>query len=471
MSKDPAFFAKHMLASQPHPGQVKWLRNAHESINVLVPGNRWGKTYVNAMSHIWYNIFKVGAPAGLSPREWLAYPYQTVSTAPSFDQAGLTYKAARQLLAADQIRPLVKKWRATPFPAVEFANGSIMHVRSLHDDARYVDGHGYRFLSVDEAGWIPNLRTLIDSVLLMRLAGGGQINLIGTPKGKGDFYWYYRRGELGMEDFYSQRGSIFDNTFLPEEDLKMRARLLASSNEKLRQQVLYGEFMDFEGLAFTSDQIENAIDVELPARQPYREGRRYVTAWDLGRKTDFTVGITLDITSRPWTMVRYDRLNRVPWEQIYALIDDVRKEYDCNWAHIDATGPGGDVVEEEMLKRGMPINAVKTQSSSAKLSLINGIQAAFDEGRRIEGDIEVLDHAGVLTRRSRLQEPGEGEWGLLRFPEEKQLISELETYMLDDKKLVQDSVFALGLAVAAARDTENLNPPAIGGLYYEGSLE
>jgi len=466
MSKDPAFFCKYMLSSPPHPGQKTWLKKSTEPISVLVPGNRFGKTYVNAMHHIWHNVFKVGLPP-MSGQEWQAAEYQTVSTAPSFDQAGLTYKAARMLLATEAMKPLVKKWRATPFPAVEFANGSVMHVRSLHDDARYVDGHGYRFLSIDEAGWIPNLRNLIDSVLLMRLAGGGNISLIGTPKGKNDLYWYYRRGELQEEGYYSQRGSIFDNPYLNEEDLKMRARILSESNEKLRQQVLYGEFIDYEGLAFTGDQIANAIDPRLPERTPYIEGHHYVTAWDLGRITDWTVGITLDITRRPWEMVRFDRLNRVPWEQIYNIISDVRKEYNVNWATIDATGPGGDVVEEEMLKRGIPINAVKISNAASKLSLINGIQAAFDEGRRQDGEAEVMDHAGVITRRSRLQEPNEGEWGLLRLSEEKQLIAELEIYMLDDKKLIQDCVFALGLAVAAARDTEYLGEPALGGLYYE----
>jgi hypothetical protein len=54
------------------------------------------------------------------------------------------------------------------------------------------------------------------------------------------------------------------------------------------------------------------------------------------------------------------------------------------------------------------------------------------------------------------------------MPEEPQLISELEIYQLDDKKLVQDSVFALALAVAAARETEPLTEPVLGGLYYEG---
>jgi hypothetical protein len=467
VAKDPALFADHFLWSGPHPGQRTWLRNSVSSFNVLVPGNRWGKTFVIAMKHIHHNIFKTGLPP-MTSTQWLREPYQTVSTAPSFDQAGLVYKAARQLMSTDAMKPLIKSYRATPFPQVEFWNGSIMHVRSLHDDARYIDGHGYRYLSVDEAGWIPNLRKLVDSVLIMRLAGGGDIDLIGTPKGKNDLYWYFMQGLRDVPGYYSQRGSIYDNPYLPKEDLDLRARLLSGSDERLKAQVLFGEFIDFEGLAFTSEQLENAIRKEMPLETPPKPDHRYVTAWDLGRVTDFTVGVTLDITKRPWELVRYDRLNKVPWEQIYNLISEVQKLYGCRWAYIDATGPQGDVIEEEMLKRKIPIQGVKINTKSAKLALINGIQAAFDEGRRVEGQVEVMDHTGVIVTRPRLQEPLEGEWGLLRLPLHSQLRNELEIYQLDDKKLVQDSVFALGLAVAGARELEGVRPPALGGLYWSG---
>jgi len=406
----------------------------------------------------------------MSPQEWLEHPYQSVSTAPSFDQGQLAYKAARQLLSTEAMKPLVRKFRATPFPSIEFWNGSVMHVRSLHDDARYVDGHGYRYLSIDEAGWIPNLRKLVDSVLLMRLAGGGSLDFIGTPKGKSQdgLYWYYLQGQKEVEGFYSQRGSIFDNPYLPREDLDMRAKLLGGSNAKLRDQVLYGEFIDFEGLAFTGDQLQNAFRDDMPLEEEPKDEHRYVTAWDLGRITDYTVGITMDITERPWRIVRFDRLNKVPWEQIYGLISDVRRKYGCRWAYIDATGPQGDVIESEMLKRKIPIQGVKTASKTAKLALINGIQTAFDEGRNVIGQTQVLDHDGLLVDRPRLEEPLEGDWGLLRMPRYKQLETELEIYQLDDKKLTQDSVFALGLAVAAAREMEYVRAPAIGGLYYGG---
>ena len=198
------------------------------------PGKQLGQDVRHRDEAYPQEYLQARAPADVLRSSGCGEPYQTVSTAPSFDQAGLVYKAARQLMSTEAMKPLIKAFRATPFPQVEFWNGSIMHVRSLHDDARYVDGHGYRYLSVDEAGWIPNLRKLVDSVLLMRLAGGGNIDLIGTPKGKNDLYWYFMQGIRGVEGYYSQRGSIYDNPYLPKEDLDIRARLLAGSDERLK---------------------------------------------------------------------------------------------------------------------------------------------------------------------------------------------------------------------------------------------
>lgn len=461
---DPVLFARTLLPKKPHKGQVKWLRDSNQPINVLVPANRWGKSTVIAMKHIHHCVAKKGL-VGLSNEDWFRAEYQTISTAMSFDQAGIVFQEAKRLLNNPVMKPLVKSIRTTPFPAITFFNGSIMHCRSLHDDAKYVDGHAYRFLSVDEAGWISNLRHLINTVLLLRLAGGGNIDLIGTPKGYNDLYWYYDRGARKIEGYYSQRGSIYDNPFLPEEDIKMRDRLLMSSDPRVREQVLFGEFVDYEGLAFTRDQIDNAFRPDLPQTQEYKVGHKYVTAWDLARQTDFTVGVTLDITKRPWVLVDFQRMNKVAWEQQYAVMEATRKKYNCRYVTIDATGPQGDVIEEEMTKRRIPTDAVKINSRNLKLDLVNGLQTALDEGRQMVGEYETMDESGMMHRHPRMEAPREGNWGLLRIPMIVQLMDEIGIYRLDDRDLVQDSVMALALAVAAARDMEYIVPPVIGGLY------
>ena len=463
-SRDSILFLNTLSPKKPHPGQVTWLLNSTQAINVLVPGNRWGKSTIIAMKHIVKNVFKVGMTRESRRR---GDPYETISVSVSADQAEIVFKEAKRLLQAKTLRPLVKSFRSSPFPHIVFANGSVMHCRSAHDDGKYIDGHRYYYLSIDEAGWIVNLRNLMTNVILMRLAGGGEIDLVGTPKGYGDLYFYFERGQRGVPGYYSQRGSIYDNPFLPEDDIKMRDALLASANPKVREQVLYGEFVDFTGLAFTRDQRDNAFDPSLPDHRPFEEGHRYVVAWDLGRTTDFSVGIVLDVTTRPWHVVSYTRLNRVAWEEIYATIDRVAKEYRVRYSYIDATGPQGDVIEEELIKRGINVYGYKSSTRVLKTDLINTLQNALDEGRIAKEWVEVTDpETGSKRMEPVLQEPGEANWGLLRIPCITQLMDEMGVYSLDDKDIpFTDSVMSLALATNAAYEAEYITEPVQGGLY------
>lgn len=459
---DPIYFANKFLPKKPHPGQIQWLTNSNQPINVLVPGNRWGKSTVIAMKHIWKCAFKVGQTR---ESKLAGDPYETISVAQSADQAEIVFKEAKRLLSSKNLRPLVKAFRSSPFPHIIFTNGAVMHCRSAHDDGKYIDGHRYMYLSIDEAGWITNLRNLINGVIILRLAGGGEIDLIGTPKGFNDLYFYFERGQRGIPGYYSQRGSIYDNPFLPEEDIKMRDTLLRSGNAKLAQQALYGDFVDFTGLAFTRDQRDNAFDPSLPEHVAWIEGHRYIVAWDLGRTTDFTVGIVLDITTRPWQMVSYTRLNRVAWEEIYETIGRVAERYHCSYSVIDATGPQGDVIEEELTKRGIMVYGYKSSTKSLKIELINNLQTALDEGRKAVEFYTETDENGNQFEQPILQEPGTG-WGLLRLPCVTQLMDEMGIYSLDDKDIpFTDSVMSLALAVNAAYESEGLTAPALGGLY------
>lgn len=461
-SRDSVLFLNALCPKKPHPGQVRWLQNSHHPINVLVPGNRWGKSTVIAMKHIHKCVFRVGQKPG---DRVAGEPYETISVAMSADQAEIVFKEAKRLLTSKTLRPLVREFRSSPFPHIVFANGAVMHCRSAHDDGKYIDGHRYMYLSIDEAGWITNLRHLMTNVILMRLAGGGEIDLIGTPKGYNDLYFYFERGQRGISGYYSQRGSIYDNPFLPEDDIKMRDSLLASADPKVRRQVLEGEFVDFTGLAFTRDQRDNAFDPTLSETTPFREGHRYVSAWDLGRTTDFTVGIVLDITTRPWHLVSYTRLNRVSWEEIYATIDRVAKRYHCSYSVIDATGPQGDVIEEELSKRGIMVYGYKSSTKVLKVQLINNLQTALDEGRKAVDFVTERDENGKEMVIPVLQEPGTG-WGLLRLPTITQLMDEMGVYSLDDKDIpFTDSVMSLALAAQAAYEAEGVGDIATGGIY------
>lgn len=462
----PVSFSHTFLAASPvdkkdptkrHLGQIRWLKHANEAINVLVPGNRFGKSYVTAMKHIHKCIFRIGQP---EPWDW-SERYETISISVSADQAQIIFDAAKFLLSTPQAKPLIKRIYATPFPRIIFFNGAVMHCRSAHDDGKYIDGHAYRYVSVDEAGHFKNeLKKLINGVVLMRMAGGGDLDLIGTPKGFGDLFWYANRGLRGVKGYYTQRGSIYDNPFLNEEDIKMRDQLLASADPRLREQVLYGAFVSDEGMAFTQDQLEQAFVDGMPAHVEPIPGHRYVQAWDLARQTDWTVGVTFDVTTRPYRMVDFVRLQKVPWETIYNTIKMRAREYNVLRPVIDATGPGGDVIEEELVKRGIFVDPVKTTNLAAKLNMINTLQTAMDDGRQVIGKRTVLDEAGIPRDVPDLEPPG-GEWGLIRMPPITEFVDEFGVYQIKDKDLQTDTVMAVALAIGSIYDGSVLYEPLL----------
>ena len=464
--RDPVFMCRALLPKTPHPGQETFLREANSMINVLVPGNRWGKSTVIAFRHIWHAFTKHGRkPTG--KYTWLTMPYETISISVSADQALIVFSEVKNLLGHPSIAPFVTQVRATPFPTITLWNGSVINVRSAHDDGKYIDGHAYGYVSVDEAGRFDNLKKLLNEVVIMRLAGGGMLDLVGTPKGMSSngLYWYWNRASRGVDGYYGQRGSVFDNPFLPPEDIKRRDELLKHSDPRMRDQVIFGSFVSEEGMAFTQEELDNLFDPDMPAHQPYRSGHKYLQAWDLGRRTDFTVGVTIDVTQKPYELVDYQRLNRVGWETIYQLIKDKAAEYHVDLPRIDATGPQGDVIVDELWNRGISVDDFKISTGAIKTNLINGLQQALSVDRKVVGMRDMLDEAGIIHQVPDLEEPRQGSWGLLRCPPIPQLLDEMGAYMIDDKDLVQDSVIALALVADLAWSGGILDDPVTGSIY------
>lgn len=463
--EDPVFFAKAFLGVVPHPGQARWLRDANASINVLVPGNRWGKSFVTAARHAHFAFTKRGLSGVRDLQDWMEAPYQTISAGMSADQANIVFRAIERMFRSPQMAPFVKRFRTTPFPHVVLYNNAIIHCRSAHDGGKYLDGSRYDLVSVDEAGYIPDLKQLMNSVILMRAAGGGIVDLVGTPKGISNqgLWYYWERANRGVPGYFGMRGSSTENVYLPRADIEMRAKLLANADPRMRAQVIDGEFVDLAGLAFTNDQRAQLFDPALPPEQPYREGHRYLQTWDLGRRTDYTVGTTWDITTKPYVLVRFDRLNKTSWESIYTLIGERAREYRVAEPRIDATGVG-DVVEEELWKRGIRVEGFKISTGAIKTNLINALQTALDEGRRVVGEYEVEGEGGFIQRVPVQESPGEGEWGLLRSPPIPEIVDEFGVYSIDDKDIRNDVVMAF--ALFADMVVNGMAPePVLGGLY------
>lgn len=331
------YFARTVLGIRPHPGQISWLRNSTYGENLLATGNRWGKSYVQAIKILHRAMFKIRSKKYDGDGH-----YNIIAASITQDQANIIFNAAvRIILMNPVLKHLVKKIVRTPYPIVTFGNQSVITARTTQNRGNYLLGNDYDFFSFDEAAFETDPDYVVNDVIMMRLADrDGKLDLISTPNGKN---WFYRKMlELQKDEGYGyvQFGDSRDNPYLAEKALKARLRNLPSDRV---EQNIAGRFIDNDRTVFSNDDIDRAlIDNSLAARQP---NRLYLSGWDLARKQTHTVGMTFDVTAKPYRMVAFDRFNNRDWGDVVAAIRRRQAEYGAKLV-VDATGLGDVIVSE-----------------------------------------------------------------------------------------------------------------------------
>jgi hypothetical protein len=222
-----------------------------------------------------------------------------------------------------------------------FGNGSIITARTTQHRGQYLLGNDYDFFSFDEAAFEVDPEYLVNDVIMMRLADrDGRLDLISTPNGKN---WFYRRMlelQKDSERGYVQFGDSRDNPYLSE--IAISRRLAGLPADRVAQNIA-GQFIDNDRTIFSTADIDAAmID---GACQPPREGRYYISGWDLARKRTHTVGMTFDVTEKPYRLVAYTRFTNRDWAHVVAEIRKTWQVYRPVLV-IDSTGLGDVVVND-----------------------------------------------------------------------------------------------------------------------------
>ncbi len=281
--------------------------------------------------------------------------------------------------------------------------------------------------------------------------------------------WTPRRPE-----YYVQTGSMFENPHgVPHDEI---VGMIRENPPEVTAQTVFGKYVESSGLVFTGELIQRMIDrsigrvlgnywmdegAEIVART-YREqgggwwGNRYHTGIDFGRQTDFTVISVLDCLVMPARMVYYKRLNRVPWEAIYAEVGRAVYLFGSN-VLCDSTGPAGDVVMDALESRLYCPAHHKTFELGHRC-MRDGEARGCDPGTYVplsccEGYAfsastkkELVDHMRVVLSSNYDVGNPDKEFGYLRTPPIVQLEEEMSFYTWDDKKLMTDCLFSLALA-------------------------
>jgi len=366
--------------------------NRSHDTTILATGRRWGKTLVSAIDLLLYALCVPNSS-------------QCV-TFISLDQASISFSYILSVLEKIPfLQACAFSPRFSPFPTLQFRNGSTITIRSSSGRGKFLRGHSFHRVLVDEAEYVDP--AVIQEVVYMSLADyAGELILVSTPKHFGSYV--HRLFQSADARIYRQTGSTLDNPFIARDYIQqLRERM---TDEVWRREVL-GEWVASSTAFFGFHHIQQAYleaDWTIP-EEPMRD-RRYVAGWDLARKQDWTVGIVLDVTERPLRVVDFYRTQQTDWQEIAEQIRYRHHKYRCATTLIDATGLG-DVV----------------------LAMVSDVARGFTF--TAETKAQLLYNLQVLLQR-----------GDVRFPFQRDLVDELVNYALDDKNLQTDCVMALALA-------------------------
>lgn len=479
---DPVFFAKRWLGIELHAGQIAWVEGIaarDESgwrpkylTTVCSAGNRAGKTLGMAVAVFHSAFYKLGIqpPDGTAEdaMRWQNAPYEWYHVGIQQETAELVHREVSMILEgghpAQRGRgcPLIseigkvvdhtKKYRGE-YLWLQFhplVGGANVNFRTTQDKAKALLGKDMNGISFDEAAFEPHLMQIYQEVLnLRRLSTGGQLHFIGTPtEGINDYADLWDMGNPTRVDrdpqVFSFRLSTRDNVGYGLTPDTFEA-IIRQQSDYLIAQNIDGFFIEAKDSYFSSEAIE-ACFMDIPEEEQPKARRRYVQGVDPGIASDSTWAIVLDYTeTNRITGVRARA--RSGKQTIQAVVNMVRENHllfnqDSSCLTIvDETGFGGKLFKEEfsVIKpiRGYDFGGTKAK----KLDILSDLRAALDKRRLIF--------------------PKTGVWLRLR----RQLLS----YKLDDKKLEQDAVMALAVALrhAIRNNGKALDNPSF--LYFGGS--
>jgi len=463
----PLEFGKVILGLPFHQGQIKWINNSTKRINILRPGNRWGKSAILAVKHIWQCMCKPNLDGKVSSgKEWRKVEYQTLNFGPTYELGRGVLQLARDIVQGNFLlksgktnQSLLADWAieedrsdAQVLPHIVFKTGARLLGRSYSEMGVAFKMKAIAYLTGDECADIAELWTFTNNTLLPRLVSlDGKIDFAGTPQPEG--IDYIRMIEMAEEDmqlpdytntglFYTQKGSMYENIFLPREAIAEIERI---SDPVMRRQIINGEFVETGEKYFGFERIQNAIDKNLKLQESGYPGRKYITAVDFAGGesawADFTVIITLDYTEEPYKVVYFNRFKGgdMPIPVQYKMVEDVAMRFGGKGCLIiDNTSLGGRNAMQ-FLSGMMPISFEVLAKNKGEMLATFKITLDGGQSKKYRRD-RVRTDDGLWVEQNK-------DWGLLRFPDIPVLISELINYKLDDKKIRQDCVMALGMAV------------------------
>ena len=437
--------------------------------NILVPSNRWGKTFVTSAKHIWVNRYKKGVRGARKEVEMTQCgtlnlsPHSKQCTAGHdyvetilrgrltwVDSAGISRSNDKCLIKDFFVRS-VKATRT-----IYFSNYTTYQaVPTGEDQASSLAGTKYLYISYDECAQSLHLKEELPAKIMSRLIDyGGPCDLVSTPEvDKPSHQYFFRIAKLGLlarDGWFTLIGKLTDNTFLHAGERDKVLESIRETDPAKYRQVAFGEFVTTGQKMFDALVVERLFDRNAP-ETPMVDHKYVIGAdWGFSDTGDPTVFYVIDWTQAPdWktgTPLRY----RVAYREairggspfaVLARAKLLQREWlGARFVH-DSAAMGGTIIGKALREMEMENIIDFNATGGNKADMLFALITVLTAGRSA-----VADDQGKTIEKN-------PDFGRLR----SYMISELEEQMgnyqynpdkgVSDKKLSQDDIMALGMAI------------------------
>lgn len=506
--KDPVLYAEEVLGVMLHDTQKFWLwmsthtqkeraweiipkirdkefrdlpatREAFDALwerpegflkNILVPSNRWGKTLVTSIKHLWFNFYKIGVQG--TPDTISATRCGTLNISPHSNQCQAGYDYIIDILQSQFTWSVVVDGELKHFRnkcliedffvgsnkqsrLITFKNGTYYRaVPTGEDQASSLAGMRFLYISYDECAQSLHLKEELPAKIMSRLIDfGGPLDLVSTPEvDKPSHQYFFHISKLGLafkEGWFTLVGRNADNIFLSSRESEAILDAIKSTDPAKYRQVKYGEFVTTGKKMFDNLVIERLWNGFIPL--PVYLGHKYLVSvdWGFADTGDPTVIYIIDYTEaedqeKPRFLRRYQVVYREAIRggspvAVLTRVKILQREWNDAAVLHDASSMGGVIIKKML--REMDIPHVYDYASDNKLDMLFVLLSALSENRQPEMDAE-----GKVTDKN-------PEFGRIRSFYIPQLEEQMGNYQynpeknITDKRLEQDEVMALGMGI------------------------
>lgn len=475
-------FELGLTLNDPNSGRKLWTnraefdallaRNTDFLKNILVPSNRWGKTFVTSVKHLWYNYYKIGTRAA-TPAQKREIRCGTLNLSPHSNQCQAGYEHILDILFSRLVYTILENGvpvsrknncKISNFyvsdnaakRTIIFANGTFYKaIPTGEDQASSLAGNPYLYISYDECAQSLHLKAELPAKIMSRLIDfGGPLDLVSTPEvDKPSHQYFFHIAKLGLEGkdgWFTLIGKLSDNIFLGEKETNQLTEAIKTTDPVKYRQVVYGEFVTTGKKMFDSLLIERIWDGFTPALPQLEHTYLLIGDWGFSDTGDPTVFYVLDYTElfnelipKHLRKVRISYRESIKGGSPFAVLAQARVlQRVWNGAKFlhDSSSMGGVIIKKMLHEMEMQdVNDFSASGDKADMLFVMIVVLSANREVEMDGEKKIIDKNPDFGRLRGYYNPVlEEQMGNYQYNPDKGVT---------DKKIEQDEVMCLGMGL------------------------